>query len=109
MIPLMPEVIQAKLSAINPIWNHYKSYIGFPCKSYVENGKPGIRADFLYRICIGDFFTTFSAEEKNLRKKLIGEEKKLKFFLMKQFCLCTPCLPRAEYSLYSIFGVLMYM
>jgi chromosome segregation ATPase len=22
---------QAKLSAINPMWNRYKSYIGFPC------------------------------------------------------------------------------
>jgi hypothetical protein len=49
-------VPQVKLSAINPIWNRYKSYIGFLCKSYIENGKPGIRADFLYRICIGENF-----------------------------------------------------
>jgi hypothetical protein len=49
-------ITQAKLSAINPIWNRYKSYVGFPCNSYIENGKPGIRADFLYRICIGENF-----------------------------------------------------
>jgi hypothetical protein len=65
---------QAKLSAINPIWNRYKSYIGLPCKSYIENGKPGIRADFLYRICIQFFYNIFCGG-KNLRKKLIWWKK----------------------------------
>jgi hypothetical protein len=68
---------------INHIWNRYKSYIGFPCKSYIENGKPGIRADFLYRICIGEnvnlqFFYIFCGGKKFKKKANLVRKKLFK-------------------------------